>query len=511
MAKLTFKIWLLLVVLALSTLSIFSFPPTFFEKGVVIKAIDPNSTYSVAGLKQGDIITSINNQKIKDMQDYGEIIDSIFTENKSVKIIINTKTDEYILFTNETPKIIVQDIPKTRIKTGLDLQGGARALVKPEKKLTLKEMDDLIAISNNRFNIYGISDVNIRPARDLSGNLFMLIEIAGATPKDLEDLVAKQGKFEAKIGNETVFVGGNKDITYVARSGQDALIESCQSFREGEICNFRFTIYLSEEAAQRHANITKNLSVNITEGGRYLNKKLDLYVDGVLLDSLLISEELKGKATTMVSIRGSEIGATRQEAIKNTQANMKKLQTILITGSLPYKLEVLKLDTISPLLGQRFTSLIFLTGLAALGAVVIIVLFRYKNLKAALALLFSSFSEIFIILGVAALIKWNLDLPSIAGILVTIGTGVDQYIVILDESATGIEYSMKERLRRALFIVVSAYFTTLVALLPLYWAGAGLLKGFALTTIIGITIGVLITRPAFADMIKKISDKNVTK
>ena len=34
-------------------------------------------------------------------------------------------------------------------------------------------------------------------------------------------------------------------------------------------------------------------------------------------------------------------------------------------------------------------------------------------------------------------------------------------------------------------------------MLPLLRAGAGLLTGFALTTIIGITAGVLITRPAY--------------
>jgi preprotein translocase subunit SecD len=38
------------------------------------------------------------------------------------------------------------------------------------------------------------------------------------------------------------------------------------------------------------------------------------------------------------------------------------------------------------------------------------------------------------------------------------------------------------------------------------WAGAGLLKGFAITTIIGISVGVFITRPAFGDMIKMMSD-----
>ncbi|MBW3001002.1 protein translocase subunit SecD, partial [Candidatus Woesearchaeota archaeon] len=54
----------------------------------------------------------------------------------------------------------------------------------------------------------------------------------------------------------------------------------------------------------------------------------------------------------------------------------------------------------------------------------------------------------------------------------------------------------------AFFIIFAAYFTTVVAMLPLWFAGAGLLKGFALTTILGVSIGVLITRPAFAAIIQ---------
>jgi len=107
-------------------------------------------------------------------------------------------------------------------------------------------------------------------------------------------------------------------------------------------------------------------------------------------------------------------------------------------------------------------------------------------------------------LGVASFIKWNLDLPSIAGILATIGTGIDQQIIILDEAKQSLFLSIKQRMKMAFAIILGAYFTALVALLPLMWAGAGLLKGFAITTIIGITTGVLITRPAFTDMIKKI-------
>jgi len=231
---------------------------------------------------------------------------------------------------------------------------------------------------------------------------------------------------------------------------------------------------------------------------------LDFYIDDKQTQSLLIHKNLKGQVTTQVQISGSAQGATREEAIKNAESEMKTTQTILITGSLPYKLEIVKLDTISPILGQKFTYLILLTGLVGLLAVSVIIFFRYRNIKASLAILFTSFSEVVILLGVAALIKWNLDLPSIVGILVMIGTGVDQQIIILDESKSS-STSMKEKLKGALFIVVSCFFTVVCSLLPLFWAGAGLLKGFAVTTLIGLTIGVLITRPAFADILKLLS------
>ncbi len=212
---------------------------------------------------------------------------------------------------------------------------------------------------------------------------------------------------------------------------------------------------------------------------------------------------MKGQVTTQISIQGSGQGATREEAFENAKADMNNLQTILITGSLPYKLEIVKLDTISPTLGNTFSNLLLLAGLASIVLVSLIIFVRYRKFKASLALLLTSFSELVIILGVASLINWNLDLPSIAGILATIGTGVDDQIVILDESSKHKNIGIKERMKRALFIIMTAYLTSVVSLLPLYWAGAGLLKGFAFTTIIGITAGVLITRPAFAEMVRK--------
>jgi len=515
--KITFRIWILIFFITVSLIAIFGVPPLFMEKGVSITFVDKNSTLFEKGLRQGMIINGINDVQINNINDFEKQFE-IFSDNQSHKLTIKTKSFEITdVFSSDIEnQLLVENIAPTRIKTGLDIRGGSRALVVAQNKtLSDSELSDLISISQERLNLFGLTDMNIRKASDLSGNRFMVIEIAGSSPADLEELISKQGKFEGKIGNLTVFSGGKNDIPHVERSGQMAGIDGCYANQGGgEYCTFRFGITLSEEAAQRHADITGNLSLS-AENPEYLSEKLDLYLDDSLMDSLFISKDLKGRVTTQISIQGSGAGKDRTEAIKDANLNMKKLQTVLITGSMPYKLEIVKLDTISPVLGQQFSKDVLIAGLFGILAVSVIIFIRYRKIKVSLALLVTSFSELIIILGIAALIKWNLDLPSIAGIIATVGTGVDSQIVILDESRFKTE-SLKLRIKKALFIIFTSFATAFVSLVPLTGAlgmigigaaGAGLLKGFAVTTLIGISAGVLITRPAFADMIKQFEEE----
>jgi len=505
--KFTFKIWLLVFFLAMSLLSIFA-GSGLTKSGVIVTSIDSeNNSLFDLGLRQGDIITSIDGQKIDSLEDFSSIISNKFM-GEEVKTTINTEDNEYIIFTEEFPDIVVGEIPKTNLKLGLDLAGGSRAIVKAENRtLTQQEVNDLVDITSNRLNAFGLTDLKVSPVSDLAGNNFMKIEIAGVAPKDLKKLVSEQGEFIAKIGNETVFIGGKDEgIASVGRSGQEAYVEKPRQNSDGTYYStFRFSLYLKEAAAKRHAEVTDKLEVNVTPQGNYLSKNLDLYLDGNLVNSLAISEGLKGEVTTQISISGSGSGATPEEAVENAKAEMKQLQTVLMTGSLPFKLEIVKLDTISPSLGEEFTNTILFAGLVAILVVALIIFIRYRSWKSSLALIVVSVSEVIIVLGIASLIRWNLDLPGIAGILATIGTGIDDLIILMDETGDKL-LSLKQRLKRAFTIILGAYFTTFVSLLPLLWAGAGLLKGFAITTIIGISVGVFITRPAFGDMLKNFRD-----
>jgi preprotein translocase subunit SecD len=493
------KIWLLIICILGSLLAIF---PLDFSNGLEITNVDLESEAFLQGLRPGMKITNINGQLITNLDDYRNSLIKFPTIDPE-KLSITTDQGTFILFINNTPEISVKKIPKHRIKTGLDLSGGARALIKAEgKELTNSELNDLISVTEERLNVYGLNDVQIKSVRDLSGNNFMLVEIAGSTPEELETLIGQQGKFEAKIGNDTVFEGGEKDITYVARTGDQSGIYTCSQYEGGFICQFRFSISLSPAAAKNHADITCALGSDPSQP-QYLDQPLELFLDDVLVNSLFIGKDLKCSETTQIQISGSGTGATEDEAFKNAEIDMKQLQTVMISGSLPFKLQIEKLDTISPLLGKEFTNTIIIAGIAAILAVGLAILIRYRKIKLSLAVLLTSLSEVLIILGVSALFNRSLDLPAIAGIIAAIGTGVDSQIIILDEVRM-MAVSLRERIKRALTIIMGTYVTTLFALLPLMWAGAGLLQGFAITTIIGISVGVFITRPAFSEIVRKI-------
>ncbi len=512
------RIWILLFFLLISYIAI---NPALSPEGVSIKSVDPNSEAYFAGMRSPqqeiaptnyEVIERINGETITNLADYLDITSQIQIQ-ESVRIETDNQIYSLIKET-EDMGLIVTDVAGTNIRKGLELQGGTRVLLQPKEEITNQQRDDLIQVMDNRLNTYGLSDITIRKTDDLLGNKYILVEIAGATKQEVSELIASQGKFEAKIANETVFSGGKEDITFVCREdGKCAGVTQCAEDPSTgtEQCRFEFVIHLSQKAAENHARITSELDIITLEGGhQVLSEKIDFYLDDTLIDSLNIDSDLKGSTTTQIQITGPGIGETRQEAVLAAQQQMNHLQTVLLTGSFPFELEIVKLDTISPTLGASFINNAIKVGALAILTVALIIFIRYRNLKIAIPMVIGSLSEVIIILGISALMNRNLDMAAIAGIVAAVGTGVDDQIVIIDEIVTKAEafaISWKQRLKKAFFIILAAFFTTLVAMLPLLRAGAGLLKGFAIITIIGIIIGVFVTRPAFAVMIETLMKK----
>ncbi len=516
-----------IIALIVLILAIVVIQPNPFIKGVAIRAVTTNSSAAVAGIENPkaagapmsrEVIHKINNIPINNIKDYYDLLSS-FTYNMSVEI--NTNKKSYHLVTKPTYDVTgkitgVEDIglsvynaPTNNIREGLDLVGGTRVVLKPEEKLSAGDFEMLIANLKQRLNLFGLNDIVVRSASDLSGNNFVLVEVAGAKKDEVRDLLAKQGKFEAKVGNVTVFLGGHRDVTYVCRSGECAGLDpqyGCGEASTGNwVCRFRFSIALSPEAATRQANSTAKLDVVPSGEESFLSKNLDLFLDDNKVDSLKIGADLRGKVATDIAISGSGSGTSEQEAANNAFDQMKKLQTVLITGSLPTKLIVSQMSSISPTLGEEFVKNAFILAAIVLITVAAMILIRYRRLKIAIPIIITICFELIMLLGMTSLIGQNMDLAAIAGLIVVIGDSSNDQIVITDEILRGggktqVVYNWAERIKNAFSIIFGAYFTLMVAMIPLIWAGAGLLRGFAITTIIGATIGVVVTRPAFANV-----------
>lgn len=512
------KDWRIILLIIFLFLSFITINHQFTVQGLEIKSIEQNSPAKLAGMQspnmetqqtKREVITAVNNREVNSIQEYNNIITE--TQLNSTLKIQTNKAEYFFIKSSEDIGIIVGERSTSNLRKGLDLQGGTRVLLQPSAKVTDQEIKDIIDTMENRLNVYGLSDLKIKSATDFSGNKYVVVEIAGATKEEVKDLIGSQGKFEAKIGDDIVFEGGKKDITHVCRNdGTCSGVTSCDQTQGGYFCRFEFRITLSAEAARKQADVTSKLEINISESGqRYLDKTLDLYLDGIQVDSLQIGADLKGQEATQILISGPGTGAVEQDALKDAIQNMNKLQTIMITGSLPTKLDIIKIDSISPLLGKSTIKNIILISLVATLAVAFIMYIRYRSLKISIPIIITLLSEIYIILGFAALFKYNLDLAAIAGLIAAVGTGVDDQIVIADEVLNKEEYSsnLKASIKRAFFIIIGAYFTTVAAMLPLLRAGAGLLTGFAFVIITGITIGVLITRPAFASIIRNLLEE----
>ena len=509
----SWKIWLLIFCLVIAFLSI---NPQLGATGVVINSIEKNSSADIAGMTGPGVdirptgketIQFINDIEINDLQGYYAAINNFPSDT-----ILNIKTDqaEYSLLKQENVSlgIFVADAPGSNILKGLELQGGTRVLLSPiGDNVSDSDIKDVMEVLQNRLNVYGLTDLTVKAASDLEGGKYILVEIAGASQADVKKLVEEQGKFEAKIGDDVVFGGGKQDITFVCRTdGTCSRISACNpSSEDGYICKFEFEIGLSEEAATTHAAVTNKLDINYTDyGQQILSKKIDFYLDGKQVDSLNIAADLKGQSATQILITGSGVGKDKNAAINDAIKKRNQLQTILITGSLPTDIQIVKLDSISPSLGKQFINNIWLVGLIAVLAVGLVTFVRYRSIKVILPMIFSMLCEIFMILGFAALFKYNLDLAAIAGILASVGTGVDDLIVITDESLSkeSENTNLKDRIKNAFFIVFVAYTATVAAMIPLFSAGAGLLTGFALVTIVGVTVGVFVARPVYAEIVR---------
>jgi preprotein translocase subunit SecD len=231
-------------------------------------------------------------------------------------------------------------------------------------------------------------------------------------------------------------------------------------------------------------------------------------VSGEIVHSAGMSGDL---GSSMVQGTWASSGQDAQFVLQTTNlSEARELSINLRAGALPTRLDVSAGTTsfVAPSLAENFKLFSLITGIVAVLAVAGVVFIRYGDPRVAAPMVVTALSEVFILLGFASAIGLAIDLSHVAGFIAVIGTGVDDLIIIADEVLTegkvGAGRVFQSRFRKAFWIIGAAAATTVIAMSPLAFLQLGDLRGFAIVTIVGVFIGVLVTRPAYGDILRSL-------
>ena len=188
-----------------------------------------------------------------------------------------------------------------------------------------------------------------------------------------------------------------------------------------------------------------------------------------------------------------------------TSDQAKDLSMLLRTGALPASITYLETRTVGPSLGAASIKQGVIAALIGMLVVMAFMLVYYRGagINADLALVLN----LVILLGFLGYSHATLTLPGIAGVILTIGMGVDSNVLIFERireelrSGKTAALAVQEGFKHAWVTIVDTHVTTIVSAAILFLFGTGPVKGFAVTLTIGllanIFTAVLVSRVIF--------------
>ncbi|PAF48682.1 protein-export membrane protein SecD [Helicobacter sp. 12S02232-10] len=215
--------------------------------------------------------------------------------------------------------------------------------------------------------------------------------------------------------------------------------------------------------------------------GANVNKRMAIVLDGKVYSAPVIRERIGGGS-------GQISGGFSVEQASD-------LAIALRSGALLAPMQVLEKRSVGPSLGQDSikASMIALASGFILVVGFMIVYYSMAGVIASVALIVN----LFLIIAVMAIFGATLTLPGMAGIVLTVGMAVDANIIINERIREALKAG--ENIVRAVHLgyinasraIFDSNITSLIASILLYAYGTGAIKGFAITTGIGIIASII--------------------
>lgn len=356
------------------------------------------------------------------------------------------------------------------IRRGLDLVGGSSITYEAqiEGDVSAEElesgMDACVAMLRQRATALGYTEATV--AR--SGDKRIVVEIPSIS--DPEEAVQKLGT-TAQL--EFVDADGNVVMTGTDIAKAQASYQQISQLGGQEHC---VTLKLTDEAVEKFATATREAAAR-TDGKNYISIQLD----GQNISQPYVDSEINSDSCV---ISGNF-----------TADSAKWLANLISSGQMPFTLREVQLSSVGPTLGEKALETSLFAGAIGLALVMVFMLIFYRLPGLVACISLTGYTALVAV--ILALLKVNLSLPGIAGIILGIGMAVDANIVIFERikeelrnGSTMVATAIRKGFSRAFTAIIDSNVTTIIAAVVLKFLGTGPIVGFANTLLVSVVVSM---------------------
>jgi preprotein translocase subunit SecD len=364
------------------------------------------------------------------------------------------------------------------------------------RTLETSTLDHSIETITDRVNTLGVSESTVQPYG--LGDNEILVELPGISdPEKVEDAI----KSTSKLAVYAV-VSGPYESDEAAMTALNEVVPPEDQLLHGNISpNSPDQVYLLERASRVEGTDFRDAQPSTDQNGRpnltftlttEAGDRFYKYTEAHSKDSanpgsmaIVLGNKIREVASINSAIRdrGEITGTFSKDEVDN-------LSLMLRTGALPASIDTLETRTVGPSLGAASIHQGVMAAIVGMLAVIVFMLVYYRGsgINADLALLLN----LVILLGFMGYVGATLTLPGIAGVILTIGMGVDSNVLIFERIREELRMgkssavAVQQGFGHAWITIVDTHVTTIVSAGILFLFGTGPVKGFAVTLTVGL-------------------------
>lgn len=378
----------------------------------------------------------------------------------------------------------------TNLKLGLDLRGGSQLVLQaqPSKlvpEITPEVMKGVETVIGNRVNSLGVSETVVqRQGRDR-----LIVELPGVKdPQEAKDRIGTTALLEFKEmlydenGRPQVDAMGNYQWKDVGLTGAD--FKRAQAIPMGGGQTWRILFEFKPDGASKFGDLTTRL----------VHRSIGIFLDGQPTERGPDGRPLPFNEYRGINVHEPILAGTGEITGSFTKDQAIDLALKLNAGSLPTTVVILEERTVGATLGQDSIEKSLVAGAAGIGMVMLFMLVIYgiPGLVADVALVLYTITTLAIFRAVPV----TLTLAGIAGFILSVGMAVDANILIFERTkeeltqGKNLYSAIEDGFGKAFSSIFDSNMNSLIACCVLMAFGTSIVKGFAVTLLIGVLVSM---------------------